>query len=139
MKENQVTKNVNLIRTDFTDENIWKEVLREITTPSKDYGFVSYVTPINDIENQLKTPENLIANLPKDYKFSFIILFDSVTVKHKDNILLCVDLSKKQHRSFRVKPCDLWMVENNLSIANIDFEEFSNSLDSNQIFNGFKQ
>ena len=138
MKENQVSRNVNLIRTDFTDENIWKKVLTEITTPSKDFGFVSFVTPINDIENQLKTPDHLIANLPKDYKFSFFILFDSVSVKHKDNIILCVDLSKKSHRSFRLKPCDLWMVENNLSIANMDFEEFSNSLDSNQIFNGFK-
>ncbi|MDP3928412.1 MAG: hypothetical protein Q8R57_05280 [Bacteroidota bacterium] len=139
MKENQVTKNANLIRTDFSDENIWKEVLKTITTPSKDYGFVSYVTPINDIENQFKTPEHLIANLPKDYKFSFLILFDSLTVIHKDNILLCVDLSDKQHKSFRVKPCDLWMIENNLSVANMDFEEFSTSLDSNQIFDGFKQ
>jgi hypothetical protein len=139
MKENQVSRNANLIRTDFTDENIWKKVLSEITTPSKDFGFVSFVTPINDIENQLKTPDQLITNLPKDYKFSFFILFDSVSVKHKDNIILCVDLSEKSHRSFRLKPSDLWMVENNLSIANMDFEEFSNSLDSNQIFNGFKQ
>jgi hypothetical protein len=38
---------------------------------------------------------------------------------------------------FRVIPSELWGPENNLSIANLDFDEFANNAGSDGIFRGF--
>jgi hypothetical protein len=40
-------------------------------------------------------------------------------------------------RGFRVVPAELWGVENNLSIANMDFAEFAHHADPDGVFRGF--
>jgi hypothetical protein len=51
--------------------------------------------------------------------------------------LLVVDLKRRPGRSFRVIVQELWGVENNLSLANMDFEEFADSCDPDGVFRGF--
>jgi len=52
--------------------------------------------------------------------------------------VLVVDLYSDPGRSFRVIPSELWGVENNLSLANIDFEEFADAVDRDGVFRGFE-
>jgi hypothetical protein len=40
-------------------------------------------------------------------------------------------------RTFRVIPSEMWDVENNLSLANMDFPEFAGSTGPDGIFRGF--
>lgn len=47
--------------------------------------------------------------------------------------ILVVDLSHEPGRTFRVIPGEIWGVENNLSIANMDFEEFADSANGSAI------
>jgi hypothetical protein len=56
---------------------------------------------------------------------------------HADHPLLSLDL-RPPGRSFRVMPAALWGVENNLAIANMDFEEFAHAVDEDGIFRGFR-
>jgi hypothetical protein len=38
----------------------------------------------------------------------------------------------------RTIPSEMWGIENNLSISNMDFEDFSNVVDEDGVFRGFK-
>jgi hypothetical protein len=42
-------------------------------------------------------------------------------------------------RTFRVIPGEIWGVENNLSLANMDFAEFADSTDRDGLFRGFPE
>jgi hypothetical protein len=61
---------------------------------------------------------------------------DTITVEHRDRPILCIDLLASR-KPFRVVPSELWAVENNLSLANMDYEEFADALDAEGIFRGF--
>jgi hypothetical protein len=51
---------------------------------------------------------------------------------------LVVDLHDKPGRIFRVVPAEIGNVENNLSIANMGFDEFADAVDKDGIFRGFR-
>ncbi|ALV31684.1 hypothetical protein [Streptomyces sp. CdTB01] len=50
--------------------------------------------------------------------------------------LLVVDLRRERGRCVRVVVAELWSIENNLSGANMDFEEFAGAVDDG-VFRGF--
>jgi hypothetical protein len=50
-----------------------------------------------------------------------------------------VDLFEEPGRAFRLIPSEMWAVENNLSIANMDFAEFADAVDADDVFRGFSQ
>ena len=55
---------------------------------------------------------------------------------HEDLPVLCLDASAPE-RTIRVIPSELWSVENNLSLANMDFEEFAAAAGTEGVFRGF--
>ncbi|HEY1683600.1 MAG TPA: hypothetical protein VGG19_02460 [Tepidisphaeraceae bacterium] len=59
-------------------------------------------------------------------------------MRQADHPILVVELSKKRHLTFRVIPEALNEVENNLSMANMDFEEFVDAVDQSRVFRGFQ-
>ncbi len=125
-----------VIRTDFSNDVTWNNTCDKIKRPSKDYGFVAYVKFLSDNKLRSLDKEQVITNLPKNYNQLFVFIYDSISSSHKDNIILCVDLYGPSHRAFRVKPKDIWIIENNLSIANAEFDDFARDVDSNNIFRG---
>jgi hypothetical protein len=52
--------------------------------------------------------------------------------------LLVLDPFNPTGETFRVIPSEAWGVENNLSLANMDYIEFVDSSDSDGVFRGFK-
>jgi len=64
---------------------------------------------------------------------------DKVTLKNPENLVLCVDLYENPGDSFRVIPTEMWAVENNLSLANMEFEEFKNATNAENVFRGFPE
>lgn len=53
--------------------------------------------------------------------------------------LLCIDLAaskKKKVRSFRALPREVWSVENNLSLGNMEWRDFASAL-KDGVFEGF--
>ena len=52
--------------------------------------------------------------------------------------MLVIDLADQPGRTFRVIPSEMWSVENNLSLANMDFDEFADAVDAAGIFRGFQ-
>ncbi len=55
---------------------------------------------------------------------------------HPERPILCIDIDMP-HDIFRVIPEALWSAENNLSIANMGFEEFVEATGAEGIYRGF--
>ena len=68
---------------------------------------------------------------------SYLMIVDRETISHPEHPLLIVDLFEQPTRSFRAVPSATQAVENNLSLANMDFEEFAEAVDGDGIFRDF--
>jgi len=125
-----------LIRTDFSDESAWREVARAAAAPSAD-GFLAGLDIVDDREFEGAKAE-LLAQLGADNTgHACLFVADAMTMTHPEHPLLSLDL-RPPGRSFRVVPAALWGVENNLAIANMDFEEFADAIDADGIFRDFR-
>ena len=68
---------------------------------------------------------------------SFAIIADATTMAAPERPLLVVDVSDEPGRDFRAVPTSIQSIENNLSLANLDFGDFADSVDADGIFRDF--
>jgi hypothetical protein len=136
VREIPETKNALVVRTDFSDATAWHALCAAIREPVGEFRFRAYVDFLSDPEYDGLAPDQLRSLMPKPARFFFFIV-DRVALSHPDHPILVLDLLDQPGRSFRVIPSEMWSVENNLSIANMDFEDFAKSVDRDGIFRGF--
>ena len=125
-----------LVRTDFTSDSIWREVVAAVTTPSKE-GFLASLSIVDDHSFNGTSAEQIAATVPSIQDHAVLFIVDRMTIVHRDRPVFCIDLPMSG-RSFRAIPATLWSIENNLSLANMDFEEFGEAVDTDGIFRGFE-
>ncbi|MBA4017761.1 MAG: hypothetical protein C0483_11355 [Pirellula sp.] len=127
-----------MLRTEFSGDAAWDALCDAVKLPS-DEGFQTHVDCISDLTYEGLTVEQLVTLAPKggDHTFAFVV--DRVTLNNPDRPILVVDLYDEPGRTFRVIPREMWGVENNLSIANMDFSEFADNADPDGVFRGFTQ
>ncbi len=123
------------IRTYFVGGADWAD-LTDKFTQKYERGFSANLLLIDDAQYENLTINEIINKLPEDYPFAILFIADSLTFTQSDNTVLCVDLDEEPGRFFRVIPSELWSVENNLSIANMDYNEFYENCDEDGIFRG---
>jgi hypothetical protein len=58
-----------------------------------------------------------------------LFIADSTTLTRPDHPVLVVDLLDDDRRPFRCIPPELWGIDNNLNIANMDWAEFADAVD----------
>lgn len=126
-----------VLRTDFSNQTAWERVCAIIRTPVGLFRFHANLEFVEDIEYSDITKEQLLKLIPKDYSHSFIIIVDRTAISLPDYPLLVIDLYERSGHEFRAIPSQIQSIENNLSIANMDFEEFADSVDSDGVFRGF--
>ncbi len=137
MKQIPKTKDALVLRADFSDQAVWETICAIIRQPVDD--FYAYVEFLDDVEYRDVTKEQLLRLVPKDYNHSFIVVVDRTAISQRDFPLLIVDLYDGSGREFRAIPSQIQSIENNLSIANMDFEEFADSVDEDGVFRGFPE
>lgn len=125
-----------VLRTDFSDDAVWGEVCTAIQAPNEE-GFKAYVECINDPAYLGLAVEQLVALAPKGDYYTFAFLADHITLADSERPVLVVDLYDEPGRTFRVIPRVMWAVQNNLGLANMDFDEFAASVDLDGVFRGF--
>ncbi len=123
-----------VLRTDFSDDAAWESICAAIRQPAGE--FQAFVECLSDPAYEGLTVEQLIALVPEDSR-SFMFVVDRTSLTHADHPVLVVDLLGEPGRTFRVIPSEMWGVESNLSIANMDFHEFADNVDKDGIFRGF--
>ena len=67
-----------------------------------------------------------------------MFVVDNITIAHEEQPVAVLDLWHQPGRTFRVIPSQMWSIENNLSISNMDFFEFADAVDDDGIFRGFR-
>jgi hypothetical protein len=128
------TPDTPLVRTDFSDAAAWVALVEAISTPS-DEGFHARVSIVDDLAFAGSSPEDLAAAAAaSDHAVLFVA--DRTTLSLAEMPLLCLALAGGEG-AFRVAAAALWGVENNLSIANMDFAEFAEAADEDGVFRGF--
>ncbi|GIH05706.1 hypothetical protein Rhe02_37730 [Rhizocola hellebori] len=79
-----------------------------------------------------------LAELASDEEeITFAFMADADAIHGPEHTLLVVELWDDPGRTFRVAPHEVWSVQANLEIANIDFEEFADAVDHDGVFRGF--
>jgi hypothetical protein len=139
-----------LVRTDFTDDDAWDRVRDEATREYGPDGFRAYVEPVSDPQWVGATWESVKAAAPVDDTGPrMLFIADSITFASPEHPILVVDLDDKilsvaefpeiaVRTPFRCIPSELWGAENNLSISNMDWEEFASEVGDDGVFRGFE-
>jgi hypothetical protein len=136
-----------LVRTDFTDDDAWVQVVEEATRPSPE-GFVANVRPFSDPAADGAGWESLRdAAMALENYGSVLCVVDSTTLASPDHPILVVSTSRFHRdrypdefaamRPFRCTPSQLWGVENNLNLANMDWRDFAGHVDGQGVHRGF--
>ena len=135
MKSLPQSENALVLRVDFSDSAAWDGVSAAICAPSGE--FRAYVDFVSDVEYDGLSPEDVCSLMPPEAEHTFIFMVDRMTLVHPEHPILVVDTFHEPGRTFRVIPSEMASVENNLSIANMDFVDFAESVDEDGVFRGF--
>ena len=119
---------------DFADDSAWEPICAAIREPVG--KFRAYVDFLSDSEYDGLSAERLTTLVPKGSGQTFIVDRIALSFRHP---ILVVDLYDDPGRTFRVIPSEMWSIEHNLSIANIEFHEFADNVDRDGIFRGFPE
>lgn len=126
-----------LVRTNFDDENAWGALSAEVANETDD-GFRAYVEVVSDSAWSGATPEAVL-EAARRAGGDAALLFIADQRAHSDGFpILVVDLVDDDLEPFRCVASELWSVDNNLNLGNMDWEEFSEATDSAGVFRGFE-
>ncbi|WP_405853889.1 hypothetical protein OG407_00445 [Streptomyces sp. NBC_01515] len=141
MKSLPQTDDTLLIRTDFSDQTAWQALHTAITTPNED-DFIANVHIVDEAAYRDLTPEQVISLAPA--RGFLLIVADKTALTTPEMPLLAVlpheegdDELEQEHGKLRVIAEELWSIENNISLANMDWEEFVDAADDDGVFRGF--
>lgn len=139
-----------LIRTDFTDDGLWRETALSAMAPQPsdfddDTEFQAGLTCIDHPENDgltVPTLLELIGSGPPHYVF----LADHETIVNPEHPIVAVDTSPAEWsedtdlvrgQTIRIIPEQMWSIENNLSISNMGFDDFVRGTQPDGVYRGF--
>lgn len=147
-----MTVNSLVLRTDFSSDGAWLEVCEALQRPVGD--FVARVECVSDRAFEGASVEQVVAchamaqeqaaTKAEEYYRTFVFVVDALAIASRERHVLVVGLGDGlgdggRGRSFRVVPSEAWGVENNLSIANMDFADFADNCDADGVFRGFAE
>ncbi|MFE8950377.1 DUF6924 domain-containing protein [Streptomyces sp. NPDC007856] len=126
-----------LIRTDFSDEEAWQAVCTAITTPNED-EFLADLHIVDDPAYRDLTVDELASLAPEDEYLLIVADRTALTAPGMPLLVLQLDEEDAQEhgRDLRVVAEELWGIENNLRLANMDWWEFVDSADDDGVFLG---
>jgi len=128
-----------VLRTDFSEQATWNAVRAMILEPVGPYRFYASVEFVDDPEYRDASTAALLDMARRSAFRTFLIVADRLTMTQPEHPLLVMDLNREPGREFRALPSQIQSIENNLSIANMDFAEFANAVDADGVFRGFPQ
>jgi|SRR5689334_15144783 hypothetical protein len=124
-----------IIRTDYSDDEAWNAIRAVIATPVD--GFEAYVAYAEHPGYAGLTSAQVVG-LFSEAERSYAMVVDSRTISDPEHPLLIIDIFDVAHPEFRAIPMAIQSIENNLSIANMDFEEFASAADEDGVFRNFR-
>ena len=119
-----------LVRTEFQHDEAWHQVVAAATGSGANAP-ESGVLPVDDPQFVGCTDEQLLRAATENHLAGSTVLFvaDTKTMKLPDRPVLVLNMESLPgvHESFRCLPVELRLVENDLTIGNLDWEDFADS------------
>jgi hypothetical protein len=144
-----------LIRTDFSDEAAWGAVRAQLREPPVELreafgkmgprgermleALLEGGPPLEFVEDRQFADvqaDELLDRFAGARAHGFLFIADQTTMARQHHPALVVDLRKVRGRSFRAAAAQVWAIQSNLSLANMDWEDFSGNLEAG-VFRGF--
>jgi hypothetical protein len=116
-----------ILRTDFTDDRLWTELVDAVGTDGATYA--------ND-PSYADVSIQALVDADENYQLTYVFLADALTMNGDDHLLLAVDLLDEPGRTFRVAPRWFLDVSANLCIGNLGFDEFADFADEFGTYSG---
>ena len=141
MAELPQTWSLPVVRADFTDDAGWEEIKEKIEEPTEE-GFGADVDFVEDLALIGLDEAAIAAGYPQSYPHAYrhpvLFVVDTVAVSTAGHPVLVVNLNAGvDARPFRALPRQVQSIQNNLSLANMDYIEFARSANANGVFRGF--
>ncbi|WP_133161786.1 DUF6924 domain-containing protein [Deinococcus koreensis] len=131
-----------LVRTDYSDNDSWQTALAAATAPVQlaemPTPFVARFTIVEHADYDGLSIAALSAAL-HDSALNELFVVDKVSTTEEEHTLLVVHVDEADGgaiHSFRVSPEYAWAVQNNLCLANMDFQEFAVNVDRDGVYRG---
>ena len=137
MKPIPVTDNSLVIRTDFADEAAWEAIIEAVQQPVGDFPYFADVVFLADADFDGLDKDQLRGLVPEGFPHSYLVVADRVAIASAEHPLLVVDLQDEPGREFRAIPSTVQDIAVNLSISNMDFEDFVVGVGEDGIFRGY--
>ncbi|MFD3702011.1 DUF6924 domain-containing protein [Nocardia sp. NPDC058658] len=132
-----------LIRTDFGDDAAWRDTAAAAMAPGEgeDSDFAANLTCVDNPDNDGLSITALLDRIGDALPY-FVFIADTEAITNPEHPILVVgtgpeETRHRRGRTFRVIPTQMWGVENNLSLSNMDFDSFAYATDPNGVFRGF--
>ena len=124
-----------LVRVSKGDDAAWARLTSVVATENRD-GFRAYVEFIDAPEWHYAAFDQLRAAVPANVNgASVLFAADETALSSEEFPVVVIDLIQGRPE-FRCIASELWAIENNLNISNMDWEEFSGSVDADGIYRG---
>jgi hypothetical protein len=124
-----------LVRVDFSSNDAW-EVAKAAATAENEDGFRAYLRAVDDRSNQGASWEDLARATPESPERPAVLFVVDTAALGVGHPILVVDLDEGR-APFRCIASELWGVDNNLNLSNMDWEEFAGQTDPDGVFRGF--
>ncbi|BEL04019.1 hypothetical protein Q0Z83_022100 [Actinoplanes sichuanensis] len=122
-----------VLRIDFSNDTAWAEPSAALASEG-----ASLVSEPRFAGLTVQALVNADAEAGEDDKLTYVFLADATTMTDDEHPLLAIDLYDEPGRVSRVPPRRYADVSANLSIANMDFQEFADAADSSGVYRGFE-
>jgi hypothetical protein len=129
------TEHPLVLRTEFGDAEAWSRIRAAIVAPSPVDGSEAYVQFVDDRRYEGFTKADVLKFDRKAHPHSILFIVDRETVERDDHAILVIELETGEE--FRAIPSEMWNVENNLSLASMEWEDFAAAVDETNTFRGF--
>lgn len=130
-----------LIRADFSSDETWDEVKADAERVSPE-GFQAWLAFREDPSlvglSETELADHMPGDFPSGYQHPVVFVVDSVTVSHPERPILVVSTHKDHPGRFRCLPSTVQAIQNNLTLANLDFADFGGAVDPDGVFRGFR-
>ena len=131
----RIGENALVVRTEFSNDAAWEALCVEMSKPRTEFGFRANLDFLNDQRYDGLSPGALVELAPESHTFFFVV--DAKALSDPENPILVIDYFDRPFRMLRVIPAETWSVENNLSIGNMDFDDFLASAGPDGVFRGY--
>ena len=130
------SENFVLIRTAFSHELRWTELLK--IAKNQPEPFTAWFAVLEDLSLNGSTVEQIVNDLPENYRQCALFIADERALLEDGFPCLVVGPLGEGLRPFRALARELPAIDANLSIGNMDYEEFEEATEADGIFRGFK-